>query len=141
MKKSVKTLADDQNSFFRALDRGTLGSLPGLIVWVNATPTSPQELFDAFGEQIYGGEHAALNPIFEGSRYFGQGFDSFSECLFVAPHARRTPLLIVHRSLPSLSAPDLKTYVETLRHVAEELPATGAGERNGVSVYTLIPDE
>ncbi len=85
------------------------GPEDGVVFSVPADPTTPQELFSAYGKGL-----RAPNG------YFGSNWDAFQDVLLGLDWIKEHKVRLVHRQLPKLGDKDLATYLDVLKYAAKE---------------------
>lgn len=89
--------------------RNDTGLEDGVVFFVPADPTTPQELFSAFGKGL-------LAP----NEYFGSNWDAFKDVLLGLDWIEQRKIRLVHRQLPKLADKDLAVYLDVLKYAAKE---------------------
>jgi hypothetical protein len=91
-----------------------------IVVKINQSIESFEDLCNLYGRQIYTGQRAKLNPIQPNSSYFGVGYHSFLDCLTSAPHALGVHIISTHGKLfKGLSEDDYLTYLMIIKDCAK----------------------
>lgn len=85
---------------------------------------SKTALMQRFGDELYG-DCPTKNPIIGNSTYFGSNWDAFNDCLWCAPEALDSWLLIIHTQLPKLNKREMTIYFDILQNANPTRPLQG----------------
>ena len=96
---------------FELIDLANLDKNQCINVIIDGTTKSALGLFNSYGEQIYIRHEKLKNPIFEGTYYFGNNFNAFSECLQLLSLFKDKRINIFHKKIPKLSENELVDYL------------------------------